>query len=69
MADFGVVPEGYVRKPISIILAEIEAAMATEFGPGVIQTSQSPLGQLNGLMADLIAEIEERNLDVYRLST
>lgn len=66
MADYGVVPEGYARKPLSVILTELETAMMTEFGPGVIQTSQSPLGQLNGLMADLVAEIEERNLDVYQ---
>lgn len=66
MADYGVLPQGYVKKPISVILAEIEAAMITEFGPGVIQTSQSPLGQLNGLFADAIAEIEERNLDLYQ---
>lgn len=63
---YGVQPTGYVRKPLSVILAELEAAMATEFGPGVIQTPQSPLGQLNGLMADLLAEVDERNLDLYQ---
>ena len=63
---YGVQPTGYVRKPLSVILAELEAAMITEFGPGVIQTSQSPLGQLNGLMADLIAQIDETNLDLYQ---
>lgn len=66
MTDYGVQPTGYVRKPLSVILAEIEAKMITEFGPGVVQTSQSPLGQLNGLVADLVAEIDERNLDIYQ---
>lgn len=66
MSNYGIQPTGYVRKPISVILAELEAAMVTEFGPGVIQTPQSPLGQLNGLMADLLAEIDERNLDLYQ---
>lgn len=66
MTDYGIQPTGYVRKPISVILAELEAAMVTEFGPGVIQTPQSPLGQLNGLMADLLAEVDERNLDLYQ---
>lgn len=56
---YGVQPTGFVRKPLPIILAEIEAAMITEFGPDVIQTSQSPLGQINGLMADLIAQLWE----------
>ena len=64
--SYGVQPTGYVRKPISIILSELEAAMITEFGPGVIQTAASPLGQLNGLMADLLAEIDERNLELYQ---
>lgn len=63
---YGVQPTGYVRKPLSVILAELEAAMTTEFGPGVIQTPQSPLGQLNGLMADLIAELWELAEDVYQ---
>lgn len=63
---YGVQPTGYVRKPLSVILQEIEDAMVTEFGPGVVQTSQSPLGQINGMMADLMAEIDERNLDLYQ---
>lgn len=66
MSIYGVQPTGYVRKPIQTILNELEAAMRTEFGPGVIQTPQSPLGQLNGLMADLLAEVDERNLDLYQ---
>jgi len=66
MTDYGVQPTGYVRKPIGVILAELEAAMITEFGPGVVQTPQSPFGQLNGLMADLLAEVDERNLDLYQ---
>lgn len=66
MTEYGVQPTGYVRKPIAVILAEIEALMITEFGPGVVQTSQSPFGQLNGLVADLISEIDERNLEIYQ---
>lgn len=66
MTDYGVQPTGYVRKPLAVILAEIEASMITEFGPGVIQTPQSPFGQLNGLVADLVSEIDERNLDIYQ---
>lgn len=66
MTDYGIQPTGYIRKPLSVTLSEIEAAMVTEFGPGVIQTSQSPFGQLNGLVADLISEIDEQNLDLYQ---
>jgi hypothetical protein len=53
---YGVTPAGFVRKPLNIILAEIEAANITEFGPDLIQTPQSPMGQINGLMADIIAQ-------------
>lgn len=66
MTAYGVQPTGFVRKPLSVILAEIEAAMVTEFGPGVIQTPQSPFGQINGLFADLAAELWERAEDTYQ---
>jgi hypothetical protein len=66
MTTYGVVPEGFSRKPLATILAEIEAAMVTEFGPQVIQTSQSPFGQINGLMADLISQLWEFGEDVYQ---
>ena len=65
MTDYGVQPTGFVRKPLTVILAEIEAALITEFGPDVVQTSQSPLGQLTGLFADLANEIWERAEDLY----
>lgn len=66
MADYGVQPTGFVRKPLAVILAEIEAANITEFGPGIIQTSQSPLGQVNGVFADLTAQLWEILADVYQ---
>lgn len=66
MTDYGVQPTGFVRKPLSTILSDIETAMITEFGPDVIQTAQSPLGQLNGLLADLINELWERAEDLYQ---
>lgn len=66
MSEYGVQPTGFVRKPLTAILNEIEASMVTEFGPGVVQTSVSPLGQLNGLMADIITELWEIAEDVYQ---
>jgi hypothetical protein len=63
---YGVVPTGFNRKSFNTILLEIENAMVTEFGPSVIQTSQSPFGQLNGLMADLITTLWEYAEDVYQ---
>lgn len=66
MTTYGVVPEGFQRKPLAVILAEIEAQLITEFGPDVIQTSQSPLGQLNGVFADLTSELWEFAEDTYQ---
>jgi len=66
MTSYGVVPEGFSRKPLTLVLAEIEAALITEFGPGVIQTAQSPLGQINGLMAEIITKLWEQAEDVYQ---
>lgn len=66
MTDYGVIPTGFSRKPLQTILAEIEAMMITEFGPGVIQSSESPLGQLNGLMSDLVTGLWELGEDVYQ---
>lgn len=66
MSDYGVLPQGFRRKELSQILAEIEAAMATELGPDVIQSPQSPLGQLNALFADLTAQLWEIGEDVYQ---
>lgn len=53
MSTYGVVPEGFVVKPIAVILAERERAMINAFGPTVIQTAQSPLGQINGVLSEL----------------
>lgn len=64
--NYGILPTGFSRKPLAVILSEVEAQLITEFGPDVIQTSQSPLGQLNGLFADLISELWEFAEDVYQ---
>lgn len=63
---YGVIPSGFELKRLPEILAEIEAANVATFGPGVIQTAASPLGQLNGLHADLAAAVWELALSVYQ---
>lgn len=63
--SYGVVSTGFSRKPLTVELAEIEAALITEFGPGVIQTSQSPLGQINGIFADRVSAVWELVEDIY----
>lgn len=66
MTTYGVTPTGFVIKPLAVILDEIEQQLVTEFGPGVIQTPQSPLGQINGLFADQIAQMWEAAEDIYQ---
>lgn len=66
MTSYGVVPEGFSRKPLTLVLAEIEAALITEFGPGVIQTPQSPLGQINAIFAEAVTKAWELSEDVYQ---
>lgn len=63
---YGVVPAGFSRKLLPDILAEIETAMVGVFGAGVRQDAQSPLGQLNGLFADLSADFWEVIEDAYQ---
>ncbi|WAJ27145.1 hypothetical protein [Antarcticirhabdus aurantiaca] len=62
---YGVLPEGFVPKNIATILDELEQAMVATFGPGIIQTSQSPLGQINGVMTDALVDAQETLADVY----
>lgn len=63
---YGVTPTGFVRKPLPVILAEIEALNRTEFGAGVIQDAETPLGQLNGIFAELAAKLWELGEHVYQ---
>lgn len=66
MTDYGVVVSGFSRKPLSVILGEIEQSNIAIFGPGTLQTAATPLGQLNGLRADLLAAAWEMFEDVYQ---
>ena len=66
MSNYGVIPAGFSRKPLAVTLAEIENALITEFGPKVVQTPQSPLGQINGLFADMVTELWELAEDIYQ---
>ena len=68
MTTYGTTPVGFVRKPLADILADIEGKAAQVFGSGVIQTPESPLGQLNGLMASILTtawEIAEATYQSY----
>jgi hypothetical protein len=56
---YGVVKTGFDRKPLSAILADMEEANIATFGNGIIQTPQSPMGQINGLISEFIYQVWE----------
>ncbi|MCO6407372.1 hypothetical protein [Hoeflea alexandrii] len=66
MTDYGPISTGFSRKPLNTILAEIEASLITEFGPGIIQTSQSPMGQINGIFAEGASKAWELSENIYQ---
>lgn len=66
MTEYGTTPQGFIRKPLAVILAELQEAMIAQFGPQIIQTSQSPLGQLNAVFADASVEHWETIAAVYQ---
>jgi len=66
MSDFGVTDQGFVRKGLQDILSEREAANIAAFGDGIVQTPQTPTGQMNGLWSDAEAELWEIAESVYR---
>ena len=61
----GVTDTGFVRATLPEVLAGIETANIATFGSGIIQTAQSPLGQINGLFADLATSFWEVAEAVY----
>lgn len=64
--SFGTTPAGFARKPLIIILGEIQEAAKVVFGDGVIQTPESPLGQLNGMCASLASTLWEISEATYQ---
>lgn len=64
--SYGVTPNGFVVKPLAAIIDEREQAMVEAFGVGVIQTPQSPLGQINGLLSDMEAALWEMGQITYQ---
>lgn len=66
MSAFGVTDTGFVRKGLQDILSEREEANIQAFGAGIVQTPQTPTGQLNGLWSDAEAELWELAESVYR---
>lgn len=65
---YGFTAKGYNRKPLAVILRELEDRniQDLEFDGEIIQTPQSPLGQINGVTAEIIYDLEGTFLDVVQ---
>ncbi len=61
MTEYGVTETGFVPKPQDVILAELQALQvaAPEIGPTQDFSSASALGQLNGIVSGIVAELHE----------
>lgn len=66
MSDFGVQPTGFLRKPLPRILQEIETDLFDTFGQQLIQTSESPMGQINGIFAASVNDLWELGEEIYQ---
>jgi len=64
-APYGITNSGFSTKTLPEQLVELELANRAIFGSGVVQDPQSPLGQLNGLYADVSAEVWEMAQELY----
>jgi uncharacterized phage protein gp47/JayE len=59
MADYGVTPTGFVRKPLDVILEEMAAEQRATIDPNLSSDADTVLGQLNGILADQLAQLWE----------
>ena len=68
MSEFGVIPTGFARKPLATILKEIELShlQPDSLGPATIQTSESPLGQINGVFSEAVNDAWELGESIYQ---
>ncbi|MFY0735606.1 hypothetical protein [Aurantimonas sp. NFXS3] len=62
----GVQPTGFILPTLAEILDQIEQENIAILGPGLVQTPQSPMGQLNGLRAERERVLWEVALAAYQ---
>jgi uncharacterized phage protein gp47/JayE len=62
---YGITAEGFNKKPLAVCLEEIETNLREEFGDEIDLTSESPFGQLAGIMAEREADLWDHMEDVY----
>lgn len=65
MTEYGVVPTGFVSKPLEVIKAEIEEQQRADISVGLNQAVHKVLGQLNGIFSEKLREAWELIGAVY----
>lgn len=65
MSTYGVTPDGFVVKPLSVIQQEINDQQLSEIDPGLDQDPRDPLQQVNLVHANALAELWELMGAVY----
>jgi uncharacterized phage protein gp47/JayE len=62
---WGVTPAGFVAKPTSAILSDIESSELATMNPALDLSPTGPQGQLNGIVANAISEIWQLSAVVF----
>lgn len=63
---YGVVPTGFARKPMDVIIAELETSVRIVFGQEILLDAVTPLGQYVGLAGLINSQHWEISEDVYQ---
>lgn len=67
--SFGIITTGFNPKTLDDIKADLEAAFRSELGATVDLSSEGPLGQIIGVMAERYAELWELGQSAYAAAT
>src|SRR5574343_753688 len=62
---YGLLSTGFVPKPYTAVLADVEAALRASFGESIDLTPQSVFGQLAAIIAERVSEVWDAAQGVY----
>jgi uncharacterized phage protein gp47/JayE len=61
MADYGLLPSGFVPKPLTVIQSDMAEGFRAQYGESVKTVPESALGQLIGVVSERLSELWEVN--------
>lgn len=65
MSDYGILPEGFVIKPLSVILSELNDEFRNVFGESINLDPEAPDGQINGVFSNSHSDLWELCEEAY----